>query len=327
MAPRVARKRGARGREQRDETEIFDRIERLCARLEADPAGLHQLNSPRPLVHGKMPFALEAVYQRFNGGEFFHGALCIRPLSEIGGQDGFINVGEHQGLEILVDSEGRVWRFDEDCDELVCEGSRFDRWLEGNLGAESCLTDSEGEFRDEVFAESGELLPESVILIERKRLDRDKLAIGPRWRLARALISQEKFHEARAELEEVVRLAPKFNWAWHDLARVSEKIGDLRAAADEALEATRCRSDHPYMAFFLAHAARLADALGEEEDASTLAMRARERDPDFVRRSIEGARRCISDNEPQNARELLVLAKALAPKNLDLLSLLRSLES
>ena len=83
-------------------------------------------------------------------------------------------------------------------------------------------------------------------------------APAPRWLLARSLSRAGDTDHARTELEEVVAAAPAFGWAWLDLARLSERSGELDGAIDEAIAAAEADPAHEQTAFFWAHAARLA---------------------------------------------------------------------
>src|SRR5690606_33508942 len=118
--------------------------------------------------------------------------------------EGRRHVGEIAGDELFVDESGRVWRLEEDTGEWLAEGSSFDRWLLGACEAEAMLYDEDGEFRDDVFDESGDVLPPVSEAMQRRVLKRDRGAVAPRWRLARALAQQGKLADARDELERVV---------------------------------------------------------------------------------------------------------------------------
>jgi tetratricopeptide (TPR) repeat protein len=123
----------------------------------------------------------------------------------------------------------------------------------------------------------------------------------------------------------VVAAKPDFPWAWFDLSRISEEMGDLEAACDEAEVASQAKEDYEHAAFFLGHAARLAHQGGLEERAKTLAQTVLAMDPDLPRRHREGARELIEAGDTEAARQLLQVAKVLAPRDLETLDLLRQL--
>ena len=101
----------------------------------------------------------------------------------------------------------------------------------------------------------------------------------------------------------------------------------LATASEEAEQACEALPGYEHASFFLAHAARLADAAGDADRAQTLAARTLAMDPDLPRRHREGARELLAAGENDSARELLVAAKVVAPRDLETLDLLRQLES
>jgi tetratricopeptide (TPR) repeat protein len=310
------------------EHDIVARAEWISARLDEYVDGVHVLGEPALLLDSALHPSVDAVYREFDSAELFHEAVLLRKASAFERRDGLLAVGEINGDELLVDAEGRVWRKDQDLGELVWEGTRFDRWLAGVVDAEGLLIDHNGEFRDDLFDEIGELQTRTAIDKEQRHLKRDPKAVGPRWRLARALVDAEELERARDELEKVVEAQPDFAWGWFDLARVSEALGAVGSASEEAeMAAGPKRRLHEHAGFFLAHAARLADLAGDEARARALAERALQADPEIAGRQREGARELIAEGAREAARELLLVARAVAPKDLDTLALLRQLEA
>ena len=62
---------------------------------------------------------------------------------------------------------------DESVDDDVCDGTRLDRWLAGQIDALDLVYDHDGEFAEDVFDEDGELLPiirEKQLRAQLKRL-------------------------------------------------------------------------------------------------------------------------------------------------------------
>lgn len=307
---------------------IVERAEWIVERLAQYGDGIHRLGGPALMLDASLPEAVEAICREFNGAELFHESLVLLPGSEIrAGEDGRFRVAEVGGDDIYVDAKGAVWRFDRDMEEALPEGTRFDRWLAGAVDAETVLYDSDGEFFDDIFDEEGELTAESEAERSRRQLKRDPKAVAPRWRLARAFVDAGNFASARKTLEEVVEAHADFPWAWFDLARISEELGDFEAASDEAEQAAVVRADYEYGVFFLAHAARLAQLAGSAPRSKALADRVIALDPELPLRHVEGARERIEAGDSDAARELLVLAKVVAPRNLQVIDLLAQLES
>lgn len=310
------------------EKDVVARAEWISARLREYGGGVHRLGEPAVLLDSALPPGVGAVYREFDGAELFHESVTLYPAVKIREQDERFKLGEYNGDDIFVDAVGAIWRLEDVTGELVPEGSRLDRWLAGVVDSESVMIKRDGEFQDDVFDEAGELLPDAAIECERLRLKRDPKAIGPRWRLARIYFGQDKFDKAREQLETVVQEMPSFPWAWFDLARVSESLGTLDNACDEAEAAADAQPGHEHSGFFLGHAARLARKAGLEDRAMELAERASRVDPELVRGLREGAKELLGGAEPQvsEARELLLIAKAVAPRDLEVLDLLRQLK-
>ena len=307
------------------ENEMGERAEWISARLEEYGEGVHRLNAPAVVLDSELPLAVDSVYREFDGGELFHESLILLSGSQIQHVEGRFHVGEYSGDEIFVADDGSVWRLEKDTDESLPEGTQFDRWLAGVIDAESVLYEKDGEFRDDIFDEEGELTDSTSMQRERKQLQRDPKAIAPRWRLARALSNMGEIEKARDNLESVVEQKGDFSWAWFDLARISEQLGQAEAACDEAMMAAESQPGYAYAGFFLGHAARFASAAGLEERSRDLASRALQLDPELPRRNRESARELIEAGDKQAARVPLEVAKLLAPRDLETLDLLRQL--
>src|SRR5207245_2799507 len=125
-----------------------------------------------------------------DGARLFLDGLEILPSSEVVQRDGRWVFGALDGEDLLLDARGRIWRLDDSLDDLVCEGTRLDRWFAGIVDALAMLYDDDGEFAD-VFDDDGELLPAVGERQLRALLKRDPAAPAPRWRLAHALVSQD----------------------------------------------------------------------------------------------------------------------------------------
>ena len=305
---------------------------RLAAFLRRQPAaGVHHLNPPAIALDTALPAALAALYRAFDGAEMCHEAIVLWSSSEIqrlpAGTVGpdvgeCYRIGVIAGDDLAVDAHDRVYRLEADTGEWLPEGSHLARWLHGAVEAEILLYDRDGEFVDAAFEDSGEVTAAMNERMCRRILDRDRAAPAPRWRLARSLALAGRVGEAREHLERVVAQSRGFAWAWFDLARISEGLGDAETALEELLQAVACRPDYEHAGFLYAHAARLAAALGREGERARLADEALARDPMLLRTQRDGAQAMLDEDEPQAALELAQLAAALAPRDLAVLDLL-----
>lgn len=321
----MGRKKGSRGASI--DKELAERAEWISARLAEYGDGVHRLGEPAVVLDSVLPTSVDTMCREFDGAELFHESIVLFAGSRMQRKDELLQVGECGGDDIFVAEDGSVWRFEKDTAELLPEGTRFDRWLAGAIDAESVIYESDGEFRDDVFDEEGEPSDRTAMERERKQLARDPKAVAPRWRLARSLSNQGKAKQARDILEDVVAAQPDFPWAWFDLARISEDMGDLEAACDEAEMAAQAKEDYEHAPFFLGHAARLADKAGLSERCKEIAATVLALDPQLPRRHREGARELISAGDTKAALQLLQVSKVLAPRDIETIVLLRQLES
>jgi len=305
--------------------EMADELRRALHRF-AD--GVHVVGEPSAALDADLPPGVIAVYREMDGAELFHGDLVLHPRAAWRRGDGRLEVGLLGEDTLEVDLEGgSVWRLEADTGEAIEEGSSLERWLRGWIDGQSLLYDKEGEFIDRAIGPDGELARTIAIARERALLKRDPKAVGPRWRLARELARAGEVAAARDQLEEVVAARPRFAWAWYDLARISEQLGELAGARDEALAAAEADPAYEHAAFFIATAARLAALAGDEAARRDLAARALAADPELVRRQLDGARDNLEAGDLAAARDMLEVARALAPTDLAVLDLARRLES
>jgi Tfp pilus assembly protein PilF len=311
-------------------------LDRVFAVLDAAPAGLHDVTPPAEQLPSGLPEPLIDLYARCDGLRLYLDSVELWPSAEVeasdrrsriaGGIDDRWAFGELEGEELRIDPRGRIWRRDESLDDLVCEGARLDRWLAGIVDALGVLYDAEGEFADGVFDEDGELVPAVGERQLRAQLKRDPAAPGPRWRLAHTLLAQDRADEARAELEEVVAAEPGFAWAWLDLARISERLGELPGAVDEARAAADAAAGHPQAGYFHAQLARLAGRAGDEATRAAAARRAAQLAPELKTAQLDGARASLAEGDLASARGLLDLLRAVWPRDLAVLDLARQVE-
>ena len=312
------------GKKRGDDLDSFDRVFMM---LDDAAPGLHDVDAPIGELPNALPGPLIDLYARCDGARIFVDTLEIVPSHEIVFENGRWKFAILDGDDIALDPKGKIWRTDESIEDEVCEGTRLDRWLAGELDALGLLYDPDGEFADDVFDEDGEIL---AIIREkqlRARLKRDAAAPAPRWRLAHVLLEQGAVEDARNELEQVVADDPVFAWAWLDLARVSERLGDSGNAIDEARMAAEAAGgvQHPQAGYFWSQVARLAVRAGDEMGRAEAATKASLLAPELKRSQIEGARERIEAGDTDSAKGLLDLLRAVWPRDLEVLDLAKQL--
>jgi len=302
-------------------------LDRVFALLDEAPAGLHDVALPAAQLPSGLPEPLIDFYARCDGARLFLDSLELAPSADVEPRGEHWVFGSLDGEDLLIDPRGRIWRSDESLDDLVCEGTRLDRWLAGVVDALAVLYDADGEFADGSFNEDGELLPAVGERQLRAMLKRDPGAPGPRWRLGHALLAQDSVAEGRAELEEVVAGAPDFAWAWLDLAKISERLGELPGAIDEARAAAEAATGHPQAGYFHAQLARLAALAGDEATRATAARRVAELAPELKADQLAGAQESLAAGDAASARGLVDLLRAVWPRDLEVLELARRVET
>jgi Tfp pilus assembly protein PilF len=124
-----------------------------------------------------------------------------------------------------------------------------------------------------------------------------------------------------------VAAEPGFAWAWLDLARISERLGELPGAVDEARAAADAAPGHPQSGYFHAQLARLAARSGDEATRAAAARRAAELAPELKAAQLEGAQSSLAEGDLASARGLLDLLRAVWPRDLAVLDLARQIEA
>jgi len=311
---------------KRDDGEPLDRV---FAVVDDAPPGLHDIDPPVEKLPTGLPAPLIELYARCDGLRMFTEHLEVVPSHEVVFENGRWKFAIVEGDAIALDHRGRIWRAEESIEDDVCEGTRVDRWLAGQLDSFDLVFDGDGEYADDVFDEDGEILPIVREKQLRAQLKRDAAAPGPRWRLALVLLEEGAVEDARNELEQVVADDPVFAWAWLDLARVSEQLGEASGAIDEARMAAEAAEgvQHPQAGYFWSQVARLATRAGDEMARAQSATKASLLAPDLKRAQIEGARERIEAGDKASAKGLLDLLRAVWPRDLEVLELARRVET
>jgi tetratricopeptide (TPR) repeat protein len=305
-------------------------LDRVLASLEEAPPGLHDVDPPSPALPSGLPPALIELYARCDGARMFIDSLELVAAAGVTLlESNRWQFAELEGDPIAIDAKGKIWRTDASIDDDVCDGTRLDRWLSGQLDGLGLLYDVDGEFADNVFDDDGELLPEVAEQRLRAQIKRDPSAPGPRWRLGLALLAQGVTDEARTELEQTVADDPTFAWAWLDLARISEKLGELTGAVDEARMAADVAdgSRHPQAGYFWSQLARLAVRGGDELLRAQAATKTSLLAPELKRAQLDGASERLEAGDQTSAAGLLELLRAVWPRDLEVLDLARRIDA
>lgn len=314
------------GKKRADE---LDPLDRIFAVLDDAPPGLHDVDPPTDAMPSGLPDPLIELYARCDGARIFVDSLELLPSEQVSEDNGRWSFATLDGESIAMDRKGKIWRHDESVDDDVCDGTRIDRWLAGQIDALALVYDHDGEFAEDVFDEDGELLPIIREKQLRAQLKRDAAAPAPRWRLAHVLLEQDALEDARNELEQVVADDPVFSWAWLDLARVSERIGEVSGAIDEARMAAEAAEgvQHPQAGYFWSHVARLASRKGDELVRAQAATKASLLAPELKKAQLAGVRERIEAEDPASAKGLIELLRAVWPRDLEVLELARKVEA
>ena len=298
-------------------------LDRVYAMLEDAPPGLHDITEPIAELPSGLPEPLIELYARCDGARIYIDSLEIVPSHDVRFDTGRWRFATIHDDAIAIDHRGRLWRADESIEDDVCEATRIDRWLAGELDALALIYDGDGEFADNVFDEDGEILPVVREKQLRAQIKRDAAAPGPRWRLAHVLLEQGADEDARNQLEQVVADDPVFAWAWLDLARVSERLGEIGGAIDEARMAAEAAEgvQHPQAGYFWSQIARLAVRTGDDMVRAEAATKASLLAPNLKRSQIEGARERLEASDWARAKGLVELLRAVWPRDLEVLEL------
>lgn len=305
-------------------------LDRVVELVDEAPAGLHDLDPPSDNLPPGLPEPLIELYARCDGGRFFHDTVVIVPAAEVTmpapGRWQFALVDDDD--PIALDHRGRIFRTDSSLDDDICEGTRLDRWLVGTIEATSLLYDGDGEFADNVYDDDGEIEPVVREKQLRLHLKRDPAAPGVRWRLAHALLEQDAVEDARNEMEQVVADDPAFAWAWLDLARISERLGEVKGAVDEARMAAESAegTQHPQAGYFWSQVARLATQTGDDILRAEAATRTSMLAPTLKSEQLAGVRTSLAAGDTESAKGLVDLLRAVWPRDLEVLELARRVE-
>jgi tetratricopeptide (TPR) repeat protein len=323
-------------------TALTDRIE---DRLRDAPVGLHQIGEPADpdaLARAELPEEAAALFQCWDGLALGNDDARILSLAESelatreADEAGILRAGDRVvgevGLALLVLpadpwAEGGDVVMVEDDGERAPYASSVIRMVIGFLAQMSVLYDDEGEYREGLFGDEGELTEKAERRLLRRQLDFDEDAPFPRFRLGQLLRRAGELRAARAELRKVLHRAPEFAWAHWELGRTELELADgdedpdrCRTNARESFAAAAEHTEDRHLrALFLAWQARAS----EGEERAQLARAVLELDPSFVATREAAVREAVEHEDQAQALELLELGLAVEPRHLGLLSLRR----
>src|SRR5690606_37316301 len=208
------------------------------------PSGLHRVGAPADplaLARAGLPDEAAALWRRWDGIELAGGEAELLAIAEQehatreAGEAGILRegdrvIGRYGGALLVVPAdpweEGGEVVMVEDDGERAPYASSVARLALGLVAEMSVLYDDEGEYREDLFGDDGQLTARAERRLLRRRLDFDEDAPFPRFRLAQLLRRAGEHRAARAELRRVLRCAPEFAWAHWELGRVAIELDD-----------------------------------------------------------------------------------------------------
>lgn len=299
------------------------------------PIGLHRVGGPADrdaLAEAQLPDEAAALWRRWDGIELAGGEAQLLSLAEQAKateqarEAGILREGDRvigmYGASLLVIpadpwEEGGEVMLVEDDGERAPYASSVARLALGLVAEMALLYDEEGEYREDLFGDDGQLTARAERRLLRRRLDFDEDAPFPRFRLGQLLRRAGELRAARFELRQVLHRAPEFAWAHWELGRVELEMDERSAAADSFAAAAEKAHEPHLRALFLAWQARAVD----EPQREQLAAEVKRLDPGFVAAREAGLREAIEHEDGPLARELLALGLTIEPRSLALLGL------
>jgi tetratricopeptide (TPR) repeat protein len=316
-------------------------LDRIEERLHAAPEGFHAAGRPateEAIARSGLPADAALVWRAFDGLEIAMGEARLHALHQL---QAATDAAEAEGLlrpgdRVIGERGAETWVLPEDPwaegAAVVVVGDDIDRAPEastvahlvlGVLGEVGVLHDDEGEFRDGMIDESGELTPATQRKLLRRRLDLDEDAPRARLQLCRVLREAGEHRAALSEVKLLLRRAPEWGLAHHERGLLASALHRDKEAAPAHERAASFTDDDVLAAEFLAHAAAATDA---EAERAALAARVLAKRPDYAKHQLEAARAHLGRGAREAAAQFVALALAVAPKNLDALELKRRLD-
>lgn len=327
--------------EPNDRRAIEATLDRIEDRLRDAPDGLHSAGPPasvEAVAASGLREGVAMLWERWDGLDLAASDAVILPLgaqadaTDLALGEGRIRAGDRvigeRGRDLLVLvadpwAEGGDVALVEDDGTRLPYGSTVERTVLAILGEIAVLYGDDGEFRDELIGEDGELLPEIERRLLRRHLDFDPDAPLARFRLAKSLRQEGEVRGALGELKQLLRRAPEFAWAHHERGRVHLLAGDPRLAAVDFANAARLADDPGLRAYFMAWQG-LASAGEERQRIGKAVLEAM---PGFPAAQEAGVRDALEVEDGKRAEEQLQLGLAICPGHLGLLSLRPQVEA
>lgn len=315
--------------------QIEGSLDRIEDRLRDAPDGLHEAGppaEPAALTKAGLPPAAAMLWERWDGFDLACSEATILTLAaQEEATRRAVGEGRIRADDRVIGERGRdllvlvadPWAEGGDVVLVEEDGARFpysssvDRMVLAILGEIAVLYGDDGEFREDLIGEDGELRPEIERRILRRHLDFDPDAPLARFRLAQALRREGELRGALAELKQALRRAPEFGWAHHERGRILLLSGEGAAAAAAFAEAARLTADPDLRAYFLAWQAQACSG----EERQRLAKAVLEAMPGFAAAHEAAVRAALEDEDGRRAAEMLALGLAVCPGHLGLLSL------
>lgn len=307
-------------------------LETVYDRLTDAPAGLHDLDAPRAGLPVGAPLDLAELYILIGGARLFHEAIEILPPDAVEPVEDAPHLWRFatlHGDDLACDKQARIYQWDTAIDEWLQVASRLDRWLWGQLDAQAVVVDGEGEFAEDVFDAEGELLPHIQHGMWRAQLKRDADALAPRFWLGMDLARGGDTERGRAQLEDCVARHERFHWGWHELAKISEQLGEFDNAYDEAVMAAEVaeRNQAACAGYLWGHVAKVALLASKSAERDAAAQAVQRLAPNLRAEQLAGLRACISEGDRTSAQGLLALLRAVWPRDLDVLGLAKQVNA
>ena len=303
--------------------------------------GLHRVGEPADataLAAAQLPEEAAALWRRWDGMELAGGEARLFALveqaqvTEDAREAGILRandrvIGQYGNALLVIPAdpweEGGDVVMVEDDGERAPYASSVAKLALGLVAEMAVLYDEEGEYREDLFGDDGQLTARAERRLLRRRLDFDEDAPFPRFRLGQLLRRAGELRGARSELRRVLRCAPEFAWAHWELGRVALELGEHEEARESFAAAAEKTQDLRLRALFLAWQARAV----EEPERERLAAEVKQLDPGFVAAREAGLREAIEHEDGARARELLALGLAIEPRSLALLGLREAVEA
>ncbi len=324
-----------------ERAELLAALDRLEERLEVAQPGLHALGDradAQTLAASGLPAGPALLWARYDGIELVSGEAKVFALAELeaataaAAEEGLLREGDR-----VIGERGRVvfvlpadpWAEGADVVSITEENERAPEATSvvhlvlGLLGEIAVLYDDHGEFHADLIDEWGELTGPAQRKLQRRRLDLDPYAPGPRLRLAQTLRAAGEFRAALKEVDKVLHYAPEYPAAHFERGHLSVTMERREQGRRAFAKAAEFAADDVSAALYEAWAALTAE---DESVAARHAERVTAKRPEFAQHQLAGARAQLARDDAGAAARLVTLGLAVAPRNLELLELKRQLD-